>query len=231
MIEVLNRIQPATPAPVDAWVLGVVLVVVAIAVCTPVWRWLRLVVTLVHELGHAFVGVACGRRFTGFVVRGDMSGHAVTSGKATGFGRVATTWAGYPMPALLGAGLIWAAMAGWAAPALTGILLLLAVALIRVRSLTTVVVMLAALGAVGVLWWLGADAAQQWVLLGAGLVLIVGAWRHLAAVAGGGGRGDDPAVLARLTRIPKVLWLASFGLTCAAATWFAGRELMAVGLS
>src|SRR5918995_228277 len=37
----------------------------------PVWRVMRLGVTLVHELGHAGVGVLCGRRFTGFVLRGE----------------------------------------------------------------------------------------------------------------------------------------------------------------
>ena len=58
---------------------------VAVAV-DPVWRVLRLGVTLVHELGHAGVGVLAGRRFTGFVLRGDMSGHAVTVGPAVGWG-------------------------------------------------------------------------------------------------------------------------------------------------
>ena len=60
-----------------------VLVVLALALVAvalrPSWQVLRLGVTLVHELGHAVVGVLCGRRFTGFVLRGDMSGHAVTT--------------------------------------------------------------------------------------------------------------------------------------------------------
>ena len=77
---------------------------------------MRLAVTLVHELGHALVGLAVGRRFTGFVLRGDMSGHAVTVGPARGPGRVLSTWAGYPAPAVVGAALVWAAGRGWAAP-------------------------------------------------------------------------------------------------------------------
>ena len=70
---------------------------------------LRLGVTLVHELGHAFVGMLVGRRFTGFVLRGDMSGHAVTVGPPRGIGRLVTTWAGYPMPGVVALGLVAAA--------------------------------------------------------------------------------------------------------------------------
>lgn len=226
MSDLLSRVSPVGALPLDLTTFALVLVVTGLAVFTPAWRFLRLAVTLVHELGHAFVGICCGRRFTGFVVRGDMSGHAVTSGPARGFGRVASTWAGYPMPALVGAGLIWAVMRGWAAPALTLVLLALVVALVRVRSVTTVFVMVAALAGVGALWWFRSDHVQQAVLLTAGLVLLVGAWRHLAAVGRGGGSQDDPAVLARLTHIPRVLWLGSFGLVCAGATWVAVVDLL-----
>ena len=51
----------------------------------------RTLVTVVHEAGHAVVGIACGRRFQGFVVQRDMSGHAVTKGKPTGPGRILTS--------------------------------------------------------------------------------------------------------------------------------------------
>ena len=45
--------------------LGIALLAVVV---TDVWRVLRVAVTLVHELGHAVVGMLVGRRFTGFVV-------------------------------------------------------------------------------------------------------------------------------------------------------------------
>ena len=112
----------------------------------PVWQVLRLAVTLVHELGHALVGLAVGRRFTGFVLRGDMSGHAVTVGPARGIGRVLSTWAGYPAPAVVGAAMVWAAGRGWAAPVAHLVLVVLLVALLRVRSLLTAAVMLVAIG-------------------------------------------------------------------------------------
>lgn len=202
--------------------LAAALVVVAVP---PVWQVLRLAVTLVHELGHALVGLAVGRRFTGFVLRGDMSGHAVTVGPARGPGRVASTWAGYPAPALVGGALVWAAGRGWAAPVLTLVLAVLAVALLRVRSLLTVVVMVVALGATGALWWWRDDSVQAQVLVGTGIVLVVGAWRHLGAVARSTDRSSDPAVLAALTHVPRVVWNASFALACAGATVVAFLEV------
>ncbi len=200
------------------------LVVVAVP---PVWQVLRLVVTLVHELGHALVGLAVGRRFTGFVLRGDMSGHAVTVGPPRGLGRVLSTWAGYPAPAVVGAVLVWVAGRGWAAPVVTLVLGVLLVALVRVRSLLTAVVMVVAIGATAALWWWRDDGVQVQVLVGLGIVLVVGAWRHLASVVRSRDRGSDPAVLASLTHVPRVVWNGSFVVVCVAATLLAVTQVAA----
>lgn len=227
--EVWDRVLPVPPVTLTASGVLVVLVVALVAVAVrPVWSVLRLGVTLVHELGHAVVGMLCGRRFTGFVLRGDMSGHAVTVGPARGAGRVATTWAGYPMPALVSAAAVWLAVRGWAPPVLTVVLAVLVVAVLRVRSVLTGVVVLAAGLATGALWWGGSDRLQAQVLVGAGVVLVVGAWRHLAAVVRARGRGvSDPDVLARLTPVPRAAWVLSFVLVCAAATWVVVATVLA----
>jgi len=198
--------------------------VLAVAV-PPLWRLLRVVVTVVHELGHAVVGVLAGRSFTGLVLRPDMSGHAVTVGRSRGPGRVATTWAGYPAPALVGAGVVAAAAAGWAPPVLLTTVLLLAGGLLRARSAYTVLVMLVAVGGTGWLWWAGSDRLQGLVLLAVGVMLVLGAWRHLAAVVRSPDAGSDPAVLARITPLPRVVWTASFVLVLAAAAWLAGDRV------
>jgi hypothetical protein len=228
---IAERVTPAAstiPLEGRPLVLTVLLAAVAIVV-DPLWRALRVAITLVHELGHAFVGVLVGRRFTGFVVRGDMSGHAVTVGPARGFGRIATTWAGYPMPALVGLTMIVLAESGWAATLLTGMLVVLIVALVRIRSALTLLVMAVALGAVGSLWWWRDDSIQTHVLVATGIVLIVGAWRHLAALAGPGRRDrtSDPAVLAQLTLVPRTLWVVSFALVMGGATATAAGALSA----
>ncbi|SJM52746.1 M50 family metallopeptidase [Gulosibacter sp. 10] len=215
-----ERVAPAgEPVELPQAAVLVVLAVAAAVVLVPVlWLRLRLVVTLVHELGHAMIGLLAGRRFNGFVLNGDMSGHAVTTGPTRGFGRVATTWAGYPAPAVVGAVLVWLSVRGWAAPALTIALVLLLVSFVRVRSWLTALIMIIALGATGALWWFRDDELQAPILLAVGIVLVVGAWRHLAAVFAGGGPSSDPGVLAQLTRVPVWLWNASFALVCAGAT-------------
>ena len=203
-------------------VLAAALVAVAVR---PVWRVLRLGV--VHELGHASVGVLAGRRFTGFVLRGDMSGHAVTVGPARGIGRLLTTWAGYPAPALVGAAVVWLAVRGWAAPVLTAVLAVLVTAALRVRSVLTGVVVAVALVGAGALWWSGGPTLQAQVVVAAGVVLLVGAWRHLGAVVGAPERGtSDPGVLARITRVPRTLWITSFVLVLGAASWVVARTVL-----
>lgn len=142
-----------------------------------------------------------GRRFTGFVVRGDMSGHAVTVGPARGFGRIATTWAGYPMPALVGLLMLWAATRGYAGALLFGLLLTFVVVLVFVRSAGTLLTVLASGGAVGSLWWWRNDEVQVLAVVSTGFVLLVGAWRHLGALVGGRrDPGSDAAVLAKAHR-------------------------------
>ncbi len=227
--EVWLHVLPTDPVSLAGAPVLVVLALSVLAVAVPpLWGVLRLGVTLVHELGHAVVGMLSGRRFTGFVLRGDMSGHAVTVGPARGLGRVVTTWAGYPAPALVGAASVWLAVRGWAPTVLTAVLAVLLASVLRVRSLLTAVVVLAVGAATGALWWGGSDRLQAQALVGAGIVLVVGAWRHLAAVAGAPDRGtSDPAVLARLTRVPRAFWVLSFALACAGATWVVAETVLA----
>ncbi|PKW26954.1 M50 family metallopeptidase [Phycicoccus duodecadis] len=222
------RVQPVGDVALAGAPVVVVLVAALVAVGVPgLWRVLRLGVTLVHELGHAGVGMAVGRRFTGFVLRGDMSGHAVTVGPARGAGRVVTTWAGYPAPAAVGAAAVWLAVRGWSGAMLAVVVVVLVVALVRVRSALTAVVVVAVTGLTGWLFWAGPALVQAQVLVAAGLVLVVGAWRHLGAVAGTRDASSDAGVLARLTGVPRVVWLASFALVCAGATWVVARAVLA----
>ncbi len=219
--QVRERVWPVAGgvrlSAVDLWVVvGAGLAAVLVPV---LWHRLRLAVTLVHELGHALVGMAVGRRFVGFVLRGDMSGQAVTSGPARGPGRVATTWAGYPVPALLAAALVWLAVHGWGAPALTVAALVLLLALTRVRSVLTALVVGAALAGAAAAWWWRDDAVQQGVLVAVGTLLLLGGWRHLSALARDRSRTSDPAVLGSLTHLPAALWTLSFVLVQAGATW------------
>jgi hypothetical protein len=228
--QVSARLQPeplSTPSTSGFWT---VLVVVVVVTGVPaLWLRSRVVVTVVHELGHGLVGMLFGRRFTGLVLRGDMSGHAVTVGPARGAGRILSTWAGYPAPALVGAAAVQAAGAGWAPPALGATGLVLLVCLVRVRSLYTAAVMVALTVVTGILWWQGGPALQGAVVLGVGTFLVVGAWRHLGAVVAQPSSSSDPGVLARLTHLPAWTWNAGYVVVLAAASWWALRGALALG--
>lgn len=205
------------------WLLALVgVVVVAIP---PLWRVLRPVVTIVHELGHAIVGMLCGRRFTGFVVNADMSGHAVTVGKPSGLGLILTTWAGYPAPAIFGAFLTVAAGNGWAPSVLAVTMVILLLSLLWSRSLFTVLAVLGTGLAVGGLWWSHETQIGAAVLLIAGVLLLCGAWRSLFAVTGAKS-GQDPNKLADLTRVTRWFWLLTYYAVLCAATWWAARQLL-----
>lgn len=221
--EVRVRIQIAPDfslEPTYTWIaLGAAALLVAIR---PLWIVTRVAVTLVHELGHALTGMLCGRKFTGFVVRSDMAGHAVTSGPASGFGLGLTTWAGYPAPALFAAALVFTATSGWAAPMLAITALILLVCLVRVRTALTGLVVVATLAAIVALLWWRDDALQASALVGAAAFLLVGGWRQLAAVAASRDQNSDPNRLATLTRVPRTVWVATFALVMATATIVAG---------
>ncbi len=220
-----ERIVPTADPAAGWWTLLAVVVALVLVAVPAAWRPARLAVTIVHELGHAVVGILVGRRFTGFVVSADMSGHAVTVGRSRGFGRVVSTWAGYPAPAIVGAVLTHIAFGGFSRTTLFAALVILMVSLVFVRSAHTLATVLVAVVAIGALWWWGSAALAAAVVLGAGVFLLLGAWRHFGAVMAHGRRQDDPQQLAQLTGVPTAVWVASYVLVLAACTWWGWRAL------
>lgn len=219
--DAVSRTSPDAAPGWGSWA-WISAAVAAVLIAVPLlWLVARPVVTIVHELGHAIIGILLGRRFSGFVVNANMSGHAVTRGKPRGVGLVLSTWAGYPAPAVVGVTLVLSALSGWS-PVVLGIgAALLTVSLLFCRSWHTVWVVLVAATISASAWWWAPAQLQQGLVLGLGLVLLIGAWRHLGAVIRGGGRGDDPAALASATRVPAGLWILSFVLVLGACTVWA----------
>ncbi|EWS79859.1 M50 family metallopeptidase [Brachybacterium phenoliresistens] len=223
--DVWDRVVPASGLDAGWWAL-LALAVALVAVVVPViWLRARLAVTIVHELGHAVIGMLLGRRFTGFVVSADMSGHAVTVGPRRGFGRVASTWAGYPAPAVVGALLVQLAFGGWAGAVLLAALVVLVLSVVFARSAHTVLTVLVTAALVAAVWWWGGPLGAACLLLGAGVLLLLGAWRHLGSVIATGGRHDDPGQLAELTGVPAWLWNGTFVLVIGACTFWGWTAL------
>lgn len=215
---VLDRLAQA-PGPL--W--PALVLVVAVLLVPSARRWGRAAGTIVHESGHALVGVLVGRRFHGFTVGKDLSGAAVTSGRERGLGRILTTWAGYPAPAALGAGLVLAALHGWAGVVTAVCTVALLLLLVMARSGRTVGLVLLAAVATGLTWWFG-DAVvgvplRTGIVAGVGLVLLLAAWDSLIDVARSRDRTQDPGTLARLTHLPAWLWITTWGVADGAATW------------
>jgi len=217
----LTGLLDAQPLP-SRPVVGVTALVAAVAVgYRPLWGVLRHVVTIAHEGGHAFVAAVSGRRLHGVRLHSDTSGLTVSAGRPTGPGVVFTLLAGYLSPAVLGLAAAVSLGSGRVLPVLWAAVALLATLLIVIRNLFGVVSVVLTAGAlVAVAGW--APGAWQgpaayvltWFLLLAGprpVVELQAARHRQLSVA------TDADQLARLTRVPGIVWVGVFLLLTVAA--------------
>lgn len=211
---------------------GVAAALVSCAV-RPIWQLTRLVVTAVHELGHAVVVVLLG----GKVGRVDLWSSAAgltTFTLPRHFGRArgaAVALSGYPAPGLaglLGAFLVVAGVERawlWLAAAVTALLLVL-----WVRNAWGISTTAAAAGLLGWLAYTRADEIVTAVGAALATLLLVGGWRaavaHVAGREHGGRRASDAGLAARMLRAPATLWSGVF-LLVATASLAAGGWLLA----
>lgn len=224
--EVLGTQTP--PSQATRWVCA--LVALGVVTLRSTWRPTRVAVTVAHEGAHAAVAVLSGRRLSGVRLHRDTSGLTLSRGRPRGPGMVATAAAGYPGPALLGLAGAYLLSGGHALAVLWLAVGLLAVLLLWVRNAYGLLAVGVALAVVGVVsWW----ADPRWQSAAAHLgtwFLLLGAAR--AAVELGRdrryerGRTSDADVLARLTRVPALVWVATFVLVTAGAALLAARVLL-----
>jgi hypothetical protein len=234
--EVLRRIGDdvvATQPPLEPELALLASAVAAAVVVVPgAWRIARHLLTIVHEGGHAVAALVSGRRLAGIRLHADTSGLTVSRGRPRGAGMVATAFAGYPTPALLG--LAGAALVSLERDllALWAGLLLLALLLVQIRNFYGLyVVLVAALLLVAVTWWgspevhgLAAWAITTFLLLGAPRAVV----ELQVARRRRGGRSSDADMLARLTPLPAIVWVALMLLTTLACA-VAGAALLVRG--
>ena len=192
-----------------------------------VWRWARNVITIVHEGGHAIAALLTGRRLTGIRLHSDTSGLTLSVGKPSGPGMVVTAAAGYLSPSLVGlAGVALLAVEQVTVMLWVGTAVLLGM-LVMVRNAygaLSLVVTSAVVVAVSVLAPADVRAAfayaMTWFLLLGGVRPIGELWRQRRLHPGS---NSDARQLARLTRVPAMVWVALFGLATlgalAAGTW------------
>ncbi|MGY2066312.1 M50 family metallopeptidase [Blastococcus sp. SYSU DS0619] len=233
-MEVLARFWArvtATVPEISTAVLVATAAAAALLVLSPaLWRPARNVVTIAHEGAHGLVALAAGRRLAGIRLHSDTSGLTVSAGRPTGLGMVLTCAAGYTGPALFGLGAAALLAAGHAVGLLWALLLLLALLLVQIRNwyglwsvLVTGSIVFAAT------WWLPPvgqsvfAAVATWFLLLAApravMELQTARRRH-------GAPDSDADQLARLTRVPALVWVGVFLILDVAALVLGARWLL-----
>lgn len=200
--------------PAAGWVLAFSVVVAALAVTMPAWRWTRHVVTIAHEGAHGVVALVTGRRLAGIRLHDDSSGVTVSVGRRSGPGMVVMLAAGYPGPAVLGLAGALVLSTGRVTLLLWGLLVALALLLVQIRNWFGLLPVLLTGGVVAVVTLLAPSSVQQGFAHTLVLFLLLGAVRAAVELRrsrrrrGRASGGSDADQLAALTHVPGGVWAA-----------------------
>ncbi len=227
--DMWDQLFGAQPDPPLALVFGTGLAALAAVAVRQPWRVLRNVVTIAHEGGHALVALLTGRKLRSIRLHSDTSGLTVSAGRATGPGMAFTLIAGYVTPSLLGLGgaavlagnritlLLWASVA------------LLLGMLVMIRNAFGIVSVVATTAVVFAVSWFTSPDVQAGFAYAGIWFLLFGGVRPIGELQRLRGRGQlrdsDADQLARLTRVPGLLWVGLFGLVNLAALVVGGALL------
>ena len=212
--EVWHRALTTQPAPTGGFLVLTAVLALLLVWAPGAWPVTRHVVTIAHEAAHGLVALLSGRRLNGIELHSDTSGLTVSEGRTSGPGMILTTAAGYLGPAALG--LAAAAMLAnhRAVGLLWALLILLVLLLIQVRNwfgLWSVLVSAAVV--LGVSWWLQPQV-QSAFAYSLTWFLLLAAPRPVLELAtqrrGSGATLSDADQLARLTRVPALVWVGFF---------------------
>ncbi len=195
------------------------------------WPVTRHLVTIVHEGAHGVAALLSGRRLAGIRLHSDTSGLTLSRGRPRGPGMVFTAAAGYVGPGLMGLAAAYLLQAGHAVGVLWLALFLLAALLLQIRNFYGLyVVLVVGVGLFALSWWAAPSLQVVAAHIGTWFVLLAAPRAVLELHAhrrGGRAKTSDADVLARLTRVPGLVWVAVFALVNAAALFVGGGWLLA----
>lgn len=239
MLDVLERIwgnaTTALEPPSPQLVVVTAAIALAVVLWRPAWSVARHAITIVHEAGHGFVAVLCGRRLSGIRLHSDTSGLTVSVGRPRGPGMVATAVAGYCAPGIVGLGAAALLARGYAIGVLWALAVVLALVLVQIRNWFGLwSVLVCGAGLVAVSWW-GSHALATAVAYAVSWFLLLGSPRPVLELQAerrrGGARRSDADMLARLTPLPGLVWVGVFALVtmgCAAlGAWWLLEPVLA----
>jgi hypothetical protein len=233
LTTVWHRLFDPQPAPPPLIVAATAVAALVLVMTYQAWKVARHVVTIAHEGGHALAALLTGRRLSGIRLHSDTSGLTVSAGRPTGPGMVLTMLAGYLTPSLIG--LLGALLLTsrhitlmlWVA------LVLLPLMLVMIRNAFGVVSVVVTGAVVFVVSWYASPAVQAafaylsvWFLLAGGVrpIFELQRMRRRRQLA-----DSDADQLARLTRVPAIVWVGLFAVVTVAAaflgTWLLTRNL------
>ncbi|MFD7657520.1 M50 family metallopeptidase [Actinosynnema sp. NPDC059797] len=196
------------------------------------WRHSRHVITIAHEAGHALVALLTGRKLEGIKLNPDTSGVTVSRGRPTGIAVVLMYFAGYVTPSLLGLGAAALVIAEQVRPLLWATVVLLAGVLVMIRNVFGVLTVVLTGGAVFAVSWYASEAWQAAFALFVTWFLLLGGVRPVGELQRrrlrGRAPGSDADQLARITRVPGLVWVLLFAVVVVGALLLGGRMLLPV---
>lgn len=221
-MRILSRQEPL---PLSAQLVTIAAALAAVLL-PGLWRVTRHAITLVHEGGHGVAATLTGRRLAGIRLHSDTSGLTVSVGRPRGPGMVLTLLAGYPAASVLGLGAAWLLSAGHAVGLLWLLLLLLGLVLVQIRNWFGLWSVLATGAVLFAVTWLAPGKWQSAFALFATAFLLLGGPRTVLELQASRRRDrrrrSDADQLARLTRVPGLVWVAVFLLVTIACAYGAG---------
>ncbi|MGO4121864.1 M50 family metallopeptidase [Arthrobacter sp. YAF16] len=223
------------PAPVVTGTELLLVVAVAVALSLPraSWRYFGLLATVTHELGHAFAALMTGQRLGGIRLSLDHSGTTTSYSRRPLAAAWSTFW-GYPVPAVVGAVMVWSGFNGWGPAAMSVGTLVLLLSFLFLRNGVGVLITAAAVLAAVLLVLFVPAVFIGHVMIGLGLALLVAAVRDLGKLVAVHSRHrnrlstSDAYLLARSTPLPAFVWIGLFGVVVAAAWWVAWQPMAPV---
>jgi Peptidase M50B-like len=221
------------PAITAMELLLVVSIASALSIPRRSWRYVGLLATATHELGHAFAAVTSGQRLAGIRLSFDHSGTTTTFSRS----KLATVWScfwGYPVPAVVGAAFVWCGFNGWGPAAIAASAVILAATLVFLRNAAGFLITIGAiLGCIALTFLVPAGFVGHTAVM-LGLVLLVGAVRDLIKLTHVHLRRrdrlatSDAYLLFRATAVPSGIWILLFTVLVAGSWLVAWQPISTI---
>ncbi|MCC3292496.1 M50 family metallopeptidase [Arthrobacter sp. zg-Y1110] len=215
----------------------VLILVAAVGLAVPklTWKYFGMFTTVIHELGHAVAALTTFQMVTGIKLHLNHGGTTNTYGPG-GIRAVWSAFWGYPVPAVVGATLVWAGLQGWSSAALSVSCLVLMFTLLLIRNAEGLLILGSVLAISLLLVLFAGPVFLGHTTLVIGIAMLVGAVRDLGKVIHVHFRrrteleSSDAYILFRQTMIPSPVWLFGFAAVTA-VSWFLalGFVIEAVG--